>query len=71
MPSAEPHSRTLDARAQPLLIWPPYRYAARRATGGPPRQNPSLTPGQRRWRMARAWHTCFTLAGRYSTCWNP
>jgi len=44
---------------------------ARRATGGSARKRPSLTPGQRRWRMARAWHARFTLAGRYSTCWNP
>ena len=29
------------------LIRPPYRYAARRAAGGPPRQSPPLTPGQR------------------------
>jgi len=24
-----------------------------------------------RWRMERAWHGRFALAGRYSTCWNP
>ena len=39
--------------------------------GWPRRKRPSPTPGQRRWRMARAWHARFTLAGRYSTCWNP